>query len=39
VRSPRELGRDHARVVMENGLSVSLNQLHPRLQRRADDNR
>jgi len=29
VRSPRELSRDHARVVMENGLSVSLNQLHP----------
>lgn len=32
VRSPRELGRNHARVVMENGLSVSLNQLHPPTQ-------
>jgi glutamate synthase domain-containing protein 2 len=29
VRSPRELTRDHARVVMENGLSVSLSHLHP----------
>ncbi len=29
VRSPRDLGREHARVVQANGLSVPLNQLWP----------
>jgi glutamate synthase domain-containing protein 2 len=29
VRSARELTRDHARVVMENGLSVPLSRLYP----------
>ena len=29
VNAPRELRRQHARVVMENGLSVPLNELHP----------
>ena len=29
VREPRELRRFHARVVMANGLSVPLNELHP----------
>lgn len=29
VRSPRELNRNHARVVQENGLSIGLNELHP----------
>lgn len=29
VRSPRELTREHARVVQDNGLSVGLNELHP----------
>ena len=29
VRSPRELNRNHARIVSNNGLSVALNELHP----------
>ena len=29
VKEPRELRRQHARVVMANGLSVPLNELHP----------
>jgi len=29
VREPRQLRRHHARIVLENGLSVPLNQLHP----------
>ena len=29
VREPRQLRRQHARVVTENGLSVPLNKLHP----------
>jgi len=29
VRSPRELSRDHARVVLENGRSAPLSQLYP----------
>ena len=29
VRSPRELKRFHARIVMQNGLSVPLNELYP----------
>jgi glutamate synthase domain-containing protein 2 len=29
VRSPRELSRQHARVVQHNGLSIPLDELHP----------
>ncbi|BAN68444.1 FMN-binding glutamate synthase family protein [endosymbiont of unidentified scaly snail isolate Monju] len=29
VRSPRELNRTHARLVLDNGLSVPLDTLHP----------
>jgi glutamate synthase domain-containing protein 2 len=29
VKSPRELNRNHARIVQANGLSISLNDLHP----------
>ncbi len=29
VREPHELNRGHARVVMSNGLSIPLNELHP----------
>lgn len=29
VNSPRQLRREHARIVSENGLSIGLNQLHP----------
>jgi glutamate synthase domain-containing protein 2 len=29
VREPRQLSRMHARMVMGNGLSVPLNELHP----------
>ena len=29
VRSPSELNRNHARVVQDNGLSISLAELHP----------
>ncbi len=29
VRSPRDLGRQHARVVQHNGLSVTLDELYP----------
>ncbi len=32
VREPRELCRTHARVVGDNGLSVSLDELHPDVQ-------
>jgi glutamate synthase domain-containing protein 2 len=32
VRSPRELTREHARVVTENGLSIPLSRLHPPVQ-------
>ncbi len=32
VRSPRELGRSHARVVTETGLSLSLARLYPPVQ-------
>lgn len=33
VRSPSELNRSHARVVQPNGLSVALDELHPRQPR------
>ncbi|MCB1803370.1 MAG: FMN-binding glutamate synthase family protein, partial [Gammaproteobacteria bacterium] len=36
VRSPSELNRSHARVVQDNGLSISLNQLHPQPGKRDD---
>ncbi len=29
VRSPRDLNRSHARVVQENGTSITLNELYP----------
>ena len=29
VKEPRELNRDHARIVQDNGLSVPLSQLYP----------
>jgi len=29
VREPRQLRRHHARIVLENGLSMPLNKLHP----------
>jgi len=29
VKAPRELNRNHARVVTNNGLSIGLNELHP----------
>ena len=29
VRSPRELNRHHARIVLENGTSVSLEEIYP----------
>jgi glutamate synthase domain-containing protein 2 len=29
VREPRELTRKHARIVMENGRSISLAELYP----------
>ena len=29
VAEPRQLGRQHARIVSENGLSVGLDELHP----------
>jgi glutamate synthase domain-containing protein 2 len=29
VREPRQLKRQHARIVTENGLSIPLNKLHP----------
>ena len=35
VRSPSELNRSHARVVQDNGLSVSLDELHPQPAPRA----
>ena len=35
VRSPSELNRNHARVVQDNGLSVSLDELHPQPAPRA----
>jgi glutamate synthase domain-containing protein 2 len=36
VRSPRELNRGHARVVQHNGLSVGLDELHPKPARNPD---
>ncbi len=32
VREPRELRRFHARVVLSNGLSMPLNEMHPELE-------
>jgi len=32
VKSPRELNRDHARVVQNNGRSKSLNELYPNIK-------
>jgi glutamate synthase domain-containing protein 2 len=29
VREPRQLRRHHARIVLDNGLSMPLNKLHP----------
>jgi len=29
VRSPRELGRGHARIVQQNGTSIKLSELYP----------
>jgi hypothetical protein len=29
VRSPRELNRSHARIVLENGTSVTLEEIYP----------
>ena len=36
VQSPRELTRQHARVVQPNGLSVALNELHPEVNTREE---
>ena len=35
VKEPRELTRDHARIVQDNGLSIPLSALHPEPQRQA----
>lgn len=29
VAEPRQLGRQHARIVSENGISIGMNELHP----------
>jgi hypothetical protein len=34
VTEPRQLQRRHARIVMPNGLSVPLSELHPVARRR-----
>lgn len=34
VREPRQLRRIHARIVIENGMSIPLNKMHPDVTRR-----
>jgi glutamate synthase domain-containing protein 2 len=36
VDSPRQLRREHARIVVANGLSMGLNELHPDVMRQVD---
>ena len=33
VTEPRQLGRQHARIVSENGLSIGLDELHPDIKK------
>jgi glutamate synthase domain-containing protein 2 len=37
VRSPQELNRSHARIMQENGTSITLDQLYPRAATRTDE--